>query len=75
MADVLVNHLCPDSVFQLVGDKSMPQIVYFDIFYTGFFEIAVNTGANISDEQRAAGFGNENVVISNLGTNTKIIRK
>ena len=69
VADVFVDDFGMDAVFELVGDKSMAQIVDFDIFETGFFEIAVDAGSNVSDEEWPTGLGDEEVGIFSLGAN------
>lgn len=50
VADVLVNNFRMNTVFKLVGDESMAEIVDFDVFQAGLFEIAVDAGANVSNE-------------------------
>ena len=38
-----------NTVRKLVGDESVAQVIDLDVFETGFFEISVDTGSNVSD--------------------------
>lgn len=73
MADVLVNGLGLDALLELVGDEGVAEIVDFGVFDAGFFEVAVDGGADVSDEERAAGFGDEDVVGVGLGTDGDVV--
>ncbi len=73
VADVFVNGFRKDTVFQLVGNECVAQIIYFDIFEPGFSEVAIDGGADISDKQGAAGLGHKKVVVFDLGAQTHVV--
>lgn len=49
MTNVFVDNFGIDASFQLMGDESVTQIVNFDVFQIGFFEVSINGSPNISD--------------------------
>ncbi|TSC85336.1 MAG: hypothetical protein G01um101416_916 [Microgenomates group bacterium Gr01-1014_16] len=49
MADQGSQEVGMNSVFELMGDKSVAQVVDFGAFDPGFFEVAVDSGADVSD--------------------------
>ena len=73
MADVFVNNFGLDTVFELMGDEGMAQVIDFGVFEAGLFEIPVNTGPDVSDQKRAAGFGDKEVGIIHFGTKAEIV--
>ena len=62
-----------DARAQLVGDKGVAKIIDFGFFDTGFFEVAVDSGADISDQQGMAGFGDEQMVVFDFGADVEIV--
>ena len=62
-----------DAGAQLVGDKGMPKIVDFGVFDTGFFEVAVDGGPDISDQQGVAGFGDEEMIILDARADIEVV--
>lgn len=52
---------------KLLGDKSVAKIVDFGGFDTGKGEKAIDAGADVSDQERITGLGNEDVLGSTLG--------
>ena len=73
MADVLMNHLGVYSVFELVGNKSVPQVIDFDIFQTGFFEITVDAGTDVADQKRPAGLGDKDMIVLDLRADSQVV--
>lgn len=53
---------------ELLGDESVTQVIDFGVLDPGQLEEAVDTGSDVSDEEGVAGFGNEDVFGSALGT-------
>ena len=62
-----------DTIFELMSDKSVAQIVDFGVFDPGFSKIAVNTGSDVSNKQGVSGFGDKDVIVFDLGTKTEIV--
>ena len=52
---------------ELLGDKGVAKIVDLGGLDTGEGKETINTGADVSDEERVAGLGNEDVLGSTLG--------
>lgn len=45
---------------ELMGNPGVAKIVDFGVFNTGKLKVAVDGGSNVSNQERAAGFGDEN---------------
>jgi len=56
-----------------VGDKGMPKIVDFGVFDSGFFEIAVDGGADVANQQGVAGFGDEKMIVLHARADIKVV--
>ncbi len=51
----------------------MAKIVDLGVVNTGKFEVTIDGGANVSDEKRTTGFGNEKIFGFGLGTVFEVI--
>lgn len=46
---------------KLMGNKSVTEIVNFNIFDTSYFEVTVKAGTNIANKERITCFGDEDM--------------
>jgi len=67
VTDVFVDNFRIQPVGQLESDEGMTHVVNLGIGNTGFLEIAVDGGSDVSDKQGFACFGNKKMVIFGLG--------
>lgn len=56
-----------------MGDEGVSQVIDFDIFEAGFFEVSINTSSNVSDQKRPTGLGNKQVVVVDFWSQGEII--
>ena len=62
-----------NTAFELMGGEGVAEVVDFGVFDAGFFEIAVDGGANVSDQEGMSGFGDEKMVVFDLRSYGKIV--
>lgn len=55
-----------NSVFEMVGDKGVAEIVDFGVFNAGYAEVAFDCCSDIANQKRLAGFGYKNVIFRAL---------
>ena len=52
---------------ELLGDKSVAKVIYLGVFDAGKLEVTVDAASDVSDEERIASFGNEDIFGSTFG--------
>lgn len=73
MANDLIDDVWIDARVELVGDKSVSEVVDFGFFYSGFGKKAINCRSDIADKQRVSSFGYEDMRIGSFGPHGEII--
>ena len=58
---------------ELFGDEGVTEVVDFGPFDTGDFKVAIDGGANVSNQKRITGFGEEKRLIVGFGADIDVI--